>query len=256
MAKSYDVQIAEAQSLDDINSVIQKIEKSPTLADEKKESLLIEAQTRKNAIENEIRDSGSKIPDDPIHSPENKKPPAPVVHGEPPTIKVEVTVDELHEKEKVEWKGKLYGWTPFFNEKGKPTGKGIAQVLACLLICLLAVPSAFAVREAALGRDDSSGRPRWEVDAGDILPGTTKTYDVGSATYQVDSVFTEDITIEDFYKLTPVLIANLPATGLSASTDAGAVYLVYDADDVTDCTSGGGTTRNFCVAGTTGWVDF
>src|SRR3989304_1831330 len=201
MAKTYDKQIEEAASLDEINEVISKIGKSTVLDDAKKETLLIEAQTKKNSIENQIRESKGTIPEDPIESEENKKPLVPVSHGEPPTKKVEVTVDELKEKEKGEWNGRLYGWSPLPKEKGKPQ-RGIAQVLLCLLAGLLIVSNAFAVKEATLGRQGDDDNYRGEVQSGDLLPGTTKTYDIGSSSNQVDSVFTEDVTIEDFVKMT------------------------------------------------------
>ena len=52
------------------------------------------------------------------------------------------------------------------------------------------------------------------------------------------------------FRLTPTTVAGLGAA------EAGRIKVVTDATDATDCTTGGGSTYNVCLANGTSWIDF
>ena len=260
MAQSYSKQIKDAGSLEEILAVIEKLEDS-SLQEAKKETLLVDAHAKKNGIEEAMRTKGEEPPIDKeekgrekTKKKEEKQAKAASVKAssgaaaEPATKTVEVNVDELKAYEK---SGRLYGCEP----KGK--GNFLAKVLLSLVLAVFMAGNAFAVKEATLGRMGSDGNYRWEVQTGDLVPGTDDTYDIGSSSKAVAEVYVEDLIIETFITFTPISINELPATGMSATTDAAKIYLINDGTDAMDCTVGGGASRNLCISTVQesgGWV--
>lgn len=76
----------------------------------------------------------------------------------------------------------------------------IFEIVIIALIVAIAVSVSAVIAdigdEATLGSIDTSGNYRWRVESdGDLIPGTTTTYDIGSSTNKVDQVYCDDITV-------------------------------------------------------------
>lgn len=203
--------------------------------------------------------------------------------SEKPLAPVEVSIPS-DEKKKAK-KGSLPSWVKAisateeqvmkYQENGKLFGhdpvKGIAYIVASFLIALMVLaPVSFAETEATLGDRESDGDYRWEVQAGNLVPGTTATYDIGSSAKRVNAVYATSVTTTSIAPTTVSAVTSVTAPSIVATQYVQAQYfnintrpasgapagsIITLGNDGTSCgVATNGTVINVCVSNGTNWI--
>lgn len=117
-----------------------------------------------------------------------------------------------------------------------------------LAFCLLAAVLLFPVAgyadtiEATLGAMGSDGNYRWIVDGdGHLRPGTTETYNLGSASYVIDTIYVDELVVSGSAgSLSVSSISVSSSLGVCGTTELSGETTIYNADfgitsTVNDC---------------------
>lgn len=260
----------DAVTKETANDLYVEINESTELTATAKQELNIALQVKMQANEQAEQDASAK-PLDPVvvSVPSDEKSKA--KKGSLPSWVKAVSATE-EQVMKYQSNGKLFGHDPV---------KGIAYIIASLLMCLMLAAPAFADTEATLGDRESDGDYRWEVQAGNLVPGTTNTYTIGSASKYVNllyasGIYTVNLSSSSQVSAPDIVGANLTATvAVTAPTVVASQYMqaqyfsnvtrpasgapvgsiIVLGNDGTSCgVATAGTTLNVCVSNGTNWV--
>lgn len=102
-----------------------------------------------------------------------------------------------------------------------------------IISVLLFVSPALAVRTGQLGGMDTSGNYEWTIEDGDIVPGADGSYDIGSTSYEVQSVYADNFYLSGVAKSSWNAIESpLTCTGnLSITSTGGTITLQSNGSD-------------------------
>jgi len=112
--------------------------------------------------------------------------------------------------------------------------KWFSKMIPLLIILfLLSASPAFAVRTGQIGGMDTSGNYEWTVEDGDIIPGADGSYDLGSSSYEVQSIYADNFYLDGVAKSSWNTIESpLTCTGnLSINATGGTITLQSNGSD-------------------------
>ncbi len=110
-----------------------------------------------------------------------------------------------------------------------------------IILFLLSASPAFAVRTGQIGGMDTSGNYEWTIEDGDIIPGADGLYDIGSASYEVQSVYADNFYLSGVAKSSWNTIESpLTCTGnLSINATGGTVTLQSNGTNILSTSASG-----------------
>jgi hypothetical protein len=111
-----------------------------------------------------------------------------------------------------------------------------------------------------------TGTAMYLTTSSSVLPATTTTsdnieptlsnggVDLGSSSYRWNNIYSEAGNFSGAVTTTHLALTPTTVASLGTAT-AGLVKMISNAADATDCTTGGGSTYNLCIANGSAWID-